>query len=104
MGSQNRILQEDILTLLFIPKIRLEDLLAVQPPSPSSESPSESSTLLDAKTGLPIARVPGLALTYSETLVGAPPLLPALIRCWSCLHKQVVLITVRRVRANPLSF
>ncbi|GAQ87155.1 Potassium transporter family protein [Klebsormidium nitens] len=98
------------LTYLFANKTRLEDLVTVHRPPPSSDAPSERAlaprdgTLANARTGLPILRAPGIALTYSETLVGAPPLMPSLIDRWSCLHQHVVLVTVRQVavpRVDP---
>ena len=57
------------------------------------------SLLRSTETGEVVARVPGLALMYTDSVLGAPPLLRNLVATWGSLPKNLVLVTVRRVRA-----
>lgn len=77
-------------------KLKLEDLLEA-PEHPGKNSDDGSAMLRVASTGQTVTRVPGIALMYTETVLGAPPLLPNLLHAWGALHKNVVFVTVRRV-------
>lgn len=77
-------------------KVRMQDLLALEAPKPDSDK-SPSGALLNAKTHQPLLRLPSVGLMYSETLTGAPPLLPVLVNRWGGLHKLLIFVTVRHV-------
>ena len=79
-------------------QVRMQDLLALEAPKPDSDEP-HSSTLLNAQTRQPLLRLPSVGLMYSETLTGAPPLLPVLVNRWGGLHKLLIFVTVRKVCA-----
>lgn len=48
-------------------------------------------------TKLPVGRVPGLGLYYSELLEGVPPVLVRFLTLCPAIHETVVFVTVRRV-------
>jgi len=79
----------------------LEDLLEADV-SPSKDGNEGSALMRVVGTGQSVTRVPGMALMYTETVLGAPPLLPNLVRAWDALHRNVVFVTVRRVSPPPL--
>ena len=79
-------------------QVRMQDLLALEAPKPDSDK-SPSGALLNAKTHQPLLRLPSVGLMYSETLTGAPPLLPVLVNRWGGLHKLLIFVTVRHVSA-----
>ena len=78
----------------------MQDLLALEAPKPDSDNESPSGTLLNAKTRQPLLRLPSVGIMYSETLTGAPPLLPVLVNRWGGLHKLLIFVTVRKVGAT----
>lgn len=76
-------------------QVKLEDILEA---AGTTEGMSSSSgMLLSPLTGGGIVRVPGLALMYTDTVLGAPLLLPHLLQTWGAVHKNLVLLMVRRV-------
>ena len=50
-----------------------------------------------AGTKLPVARLPGLGLYYSECLDGVPPVLVQFLSLSPAIHEVVVMVTIRRV-------
>lgn len=50
-----------------------------------------------AGTKLPVARLPGLGLYYSECFDGVPPVLVRFLSLSPAIHEAVVLVTIRRV-------
>ena len=79
-------------------QVKVEQLLEA-PDSLAKESAGGVSLLRSTETGEVVARVPGLALMYTDSVLGAPPLLRNLVATWGSLPKNLVLVTVRRVRA-----
>ena len=81
----------------------MEQLLEA-PDSLAKESAGGVSLLRSTETGEVVARVPGLALMYTDSVLGAPPLLRNLVATWGSLPKNLVLVTVRRVSSflDPL--
>ncbi len=78
-------------------QLKLEDLLETPEASVKDLDGGSVAPLRLASNGQPVVRVPGLALMYTETVLGAPPLLPNLAHAWGALHRNVVFVTVRRV-------
>ena len=84
------------LTLAAAAQVKVEQLLEA-PDSLAKESAGGVSLLRSLETGEVVARVPGLALMYTDSVLGAPPLLRNLVATWGSLPKNLVLVTVRRV-------
>lgn len=78
-------------------QVKVEDLL-------EEKTNGKEARLLSAASGDEVVRIPGLALMYTDTVLGAPPLLPSLLRKWGALHKNLVLVTVRRVSIPTRSY